>query len=348
MQESKYGVISNVYERKDFYEKILLRMKEEEVSAIVLNGISNNQETTTYAIKTAAKTAVPVITIPCEESFFDYYAALGKARTTHKNIIDAVKNPYIKSNGHEILILPGTTNPFQSQFILSTQKETGLYLYNKKEARKKRGNADKILKRVSEEQKAKIFKDKNVARKIYGISNLETLAEQIKNPETTTIISPNPREFYHPEYAIDQEIVYETQDGEILTLREIVEEIVDAFTEPGLEIEQTITYEEIKDILGKEDIKAVYVNNGDEIIRNFTEKYGVTKTISSNPTSATHFAHTYYNVDIPENVLLTELHYNTGQAEDGNAGILYLNGDKAAYKNIVIKEKIFGNSPFYN
>ncbi len=346
--ETKYGIISTVYERKDFYEKILLEMMKEKVSTIILNGISDVQENLSYAIRTAAKTNIPIITIPREELYKEYYAALGKARIQYKNITDGVKNPYIKKDGHEIIILPGTTNIKKGRFIITPNKETGLYYYDKAEANKKKSHIDKILKKICEGQKEKIFKDMQLVQRIYSIHNLETLAEKIENPLTTTLISPNPRAFSNTYNTIDSEMLYEEKNGRVYTYEELMNEKIDPLME--LDLEQ----EELMEILEEEQIKQLYVNNGDEYIKYFAEKNSITKTIASYPVPATHFAHmdeSKYQrtaIPVPEEVLLTELHYNTGQAEDGCAGIITLKEDKAAYKNIVIQENIFGDSPFLN
>jgi hypothetical protein len=348
MQETKYGIISTVYDHREFYEKILIEMMSEKVSAIILNGISPIKEIASYAIKTAAKTDLPIITIPYEETFTEYYKAIGQARTKHKNIIDSVTNQYIKQNGHEILFLPGTTDPFQSQFVLSTEKETGLYYYKEKEAKKKCSDTRNILKKINKDQIEKIFKCQKLSQNIYSIQDIESLAGKIKAPERTTIISPRPREFPNPTHSIDLEMFFKTDETEIYTLSQLAQTIISTYSEPGFEITPTEAFEEINDMIKEGDITPVYLNDGDEILRNITEKYGVTKTIASSPAASSHIAHTNNNIGIPENVLSTELHYNTGIAEEGLAGILYLKDDKAAYKNITLKENIFGNDPFHN
>ncbi len=343
--ETKYGIISTIHSRKDFYEKILIEMMHEKVNAVILNGIGETPEATSYALKTAAKTNLPIITIPNEEDYSEYYKAVKHAKEKNRKIIDSVTHPHIEQNGHEILILPGTTKPFESKFVLSTKAETGLYFFDKKEAKK---NSDNVLKKLRASQIKNSLKILETSKKVYCVHNIESLAEKIGDPEKTTIISPYSREFTNPMYSIDREIFYETGNSEIYSLEHLANQIIAAYSEPENQMTPGEAIEEIRDLIEEGDIMPVYLNHGDEILRNVTEKYGVTKTISSAPIVSAHIAHTDHNVGLPEHVFSTELHYNTGVAEDGFAGILYLKDDKAAYKNITIKENVPGKEHFFN
>lgn len=341
---TRYGIISNPGINEEITDYILIQFIKRDVEHIVVNGISSNPETLSTAIdyaSTAAhaisKESKVIINPGPLDSLKEYFQAMEEFRK-RKNIIYSTKNPYVKMNGNELILLPGMPskqripiyeNAFSTQHRLHKTMPTGYYSLVQ----------DDFLVKEREHRIIGRALRNEALDYCMRITNMERATKQIRNPEKTLVVSVIPRKFDYEDYSVDLEDVAENPDDKkLLSIDSLLTKLSE---EKGYLLDPAELEEEIY----SQGYKISNINNGDEELKALMEHKKITKSVCSKPGVSEHYAHTDQNQIVNPDKFKDTLHFNTGTITFNTAGIITLNENQMAYEPILIMEK---NRETYN
>ena len=341
----RYGIIADIHGTDTPLDELIEKMTNEGVDAWILNGdIGDNKQIMYNALKRMGETQKPVYVQPgCHETVLDYFDAFDDAKEQYSNLhnILDMDTPKLDAEDHNLIFLPGSDYGPGGQFIQAESNlEDGIYLdvaelgYTRK---------------IKRSQLEIIRKFKSAIEYLRHISNPKSLENVTKESDNTLLFNHIPCRF-NKEGSVDYAHFLEgyilSNDGKsykTVGKRPAVDK--DKLNELSIKVVEIPEHNNDKEKIDK--IKASLIDNktslfyiekkspeGNQGLKKIYQDLGIQKVISNHIHEAGHNAHNWNENPISMDTYSPSLFYNAGCAADGKAGIISIDGNKVAYKNI--------------
>ncbi|MDP3733891.1 MAG: hypothetical protein Q8R37_01565 [Nanoarchaeota archaeon] len=308
--DTKYGIISDIHQAHprlvDVAIKVLI---QEGAQKLVLNGDLvgdkfpdpqlDEQNYAALVLQLAGKSGLETYVNEGSHECLPLFIPVMKTLSSHYgNLIDAMTQPKIEWQDHDLVFLPGSDWHGGNAF------EHGGYFLHTTDG----GTSSKPKER-------------------YAVVNMNTLRNLATNPETTIVFSHIPRKFDRLETGVD--MAYFAQhivNGSILP--GVVKE---------KEIRQKhgdIPFSAVEEIAAQGLYRFKRENRGNEDLRKLYQELGITKNMTGHFHESAHRAHDSNAVPVAEGEYTSQLFWNASYLDDGKVGILSVRENTAAYRNI--------------
>jgi predicted phosphodiesterase len=363
MTETKptiYGVISDIHDDPDILIPALAEFKKHDVERLLVNGdigedkgdIEKTREHTARILDYLTKSNLDSYVQPgSHETLLGYGIVVKAYSDKHSNIHDTTKleNQKIENNGHTLAFLPGSDFLAGGQYQLANGKvPSGLYIPTGQGLHSLDNLEEYVVLCNQNKQELPLVK----------IQNINDLEELVTSPDNTIVVCHVPRKFYNSDMGVDMAhfgIVKEHFKAEFIQYDDgEVQAIISNgkngknITRPKNIVNKSKSEYTIDSILPLTNAKLLQdagapiqiniQNRGNDELRKLYEKIGITKSVSGHFHESSHRAHNSSCQPIPEDTYSNELFWNAGHGDDGEFGILTVDGDKVKYKNIKIKK----------
>ena len=306
MAITKYGIISDIHKKPEYLDQIVNKLKVEEIDKLILNGdIGDSWLKIFRTLEVVSKLDIETYIQPgSHESVEDYSNVVFSFCNKYSNFIDVIKNQKIENKDHDLVFLPGSDFLAGGGYLLGDFEEWD--------------NA--VCKTQSDE--------------FNYLSNIRVLDTLVSDPDKTISICHVPRKFNDLDSSVDYAYFAESATG-IVTSGEVIEKAVRR--EYSSHMNQLQLDRNLDKLAFSHGFTFKRENRGNEELAKSYESNGITKAISGHFHESSHRAHDSNSILVPEGQFTDNLFYNSGAADYGLAGILCVDGNKVAYKNINVK-----------
>lgn len=340
---TKYGIISDIHKNPEQIHNAVEELQGEGVDAIILNGdigdhiesqdpsvderfdVKATQKNTANILRAVAKTGLTTYVQPgSHETILGFLPVIEYFEEKYPNIKNLLRKQFVKQQDHDLLFLPGSFETTTGEFGLNHQISTGLYLVISD------GN-NQVIEKV-EGIKDLVDKANNTyfGRRIGEISfqNINDAYNLVKRPERTVAICHVPARSNAKDEGIDHAVFEASADGRVRP----------AFIAKK-ELEKThgrLSDNDFFLIAAKQGLTIKRENVGNERLRDLYESLGITKQVSGHIHESGHNAHTTNNQAVRQMEYVDNLQWNSGCLDNKQLGVLLVDGEKVAYKNLRI------------
>lgn len=308
--DTTYGIISDIHQVHPRLVNLAIKvLMQEGAQKLVLNGDLvgdkfpdpklDEQQYAALVLQFAGKSGLETYVNEGSHECLPLFVPVIKTLSSkYGNLIDCMINPNIKCDDHQIVFLPGSDWHAGNAF-----EHGGYFLHTTDD-----GTSSKP-------------KDR------FAVINMNYLRDMVTNPETTIVFSHIPQKFDNLETGVD--------------MAYFVQHIVDGNIFPGVVKEKEIRekhgdipFSAVEEIAAQELYRFKQENRGNEDLRKIYQEVGMAKNITGHFHESVHRAHDSNAIPIAEGELMTELFWNASYLDEGKVGILMVNENKAAYRNI--------------
>jgi len=306
MAITKYGIISDIHKKPEYLEQIVSNFKDENIDKLILNGdIGDSWLSIMRTLEGVNNLGVETYIQPgSHESLEDYSQVVGSFCKKYGNFIDVLKNQKIETADHNLVFLPGSDFLAEGGFLL--------------------GDYEDIDNTICKTETGSLM----------YLSNINTLNKLVTDAEKTVVVCHIPRKFSDIDKSVDYAYFAETANGTV-TSGELIEKAI------RREYSSHMNKLELDQNLDKLALTHGFVfkreNRGNEELAKSYELNGITKAVSGHFHESSHRAHDSDSILVPEGEFTDNLFYNSGAADYGLAGLLFVDDNKVAYKNINVK-----------
>jgi len=360
-KETKYGVISDIHWNPRIVPFALEVLKKQGVEKLLVNGdigkhkntLQESQNYTAEILGYIGQSGLESFIQPgSHENILAYSPVIEHFSRIYSNIIDVTKNQKIEQKDHTLVFLPGSDFLSDGEYQIGNHEKipSGRYIHT-----------DKGLIQFEELAHYILAVKQGLANGAMQYQNMSDLKKLVTHPDKTSVICHIPRKFNNIETCVDV-----AEFGEIekpffadIVLYEDGEEQIRVFYKNGeagtiLKPKNVASYvrnQSFSDgifplkvaekfLKAGAPIKIKKENRGNEDLKKLYEELGITKAISSHFHESGHKAHDSKGISVPENQLVSELFWNSGQLDKGQTGIITISENKIKYKNIKIQDYV--------
>jgi hypothetical protein len=357
MGKTNYGIISDLHYDPRIVPFTIDTLKELGIDKFIVNGdieikknnLKDRQDILAYIFDSFKKSNIDTYVIPgSHETLLGFGQVLEFFSDKYDNIFDCSRISHIKNNNHSIAFLPGSDIHCGGDYFLGNINVTcGRYIITEKSLI----GFDDISHYIDAINKG-FFKNS------MQYANIDRLEEIITDPDKTVVFCHVPRLFDNLENCVDSANFIEVRtyiDGlDGYKVKGIIPQ--SNFNIDFARNEKTPIYlsdehfseenieKEMKDIIKKDNKKyqdALIIkseNRGNKFLKDIYERIGIKKAVSGHFHESGHRANDSYGNHIPEERMVSELFWNNGYLDMGQAGILTVEDEKVSYRNVNLKD----------
>lgn len=321
--DTKYGIISDIHQAHPLLVDLAIKVLiQEGAQQLVLNGdlvgdkfpdsTLDEQNYAAIVLQLAGRSGLETYVLEgsheCVPLFQPVIETLSKK---YSNLVDCMKNPTIKCENHDLVFLAGSDwhagNAVQAggYHLLSGNNNTGL--------------------------KTGLYRNSKINGTMV-VRNMNDLRHLVTNPETTIVFSHIPPKFDNLNKGIDMAYFAQKMNGSLM---------------PGVVLECRLRRQlgnvpdaVIEQAAAQEGFTFKRENRGNEDLRKMYKEIGITKNVTGHFHESVHRAHDRNAIPVAEGEFTTKLFWNASYLDQGKIGILTVNENKAAYRNINIHNYI--------
>lgn len=332
VNETKYGVISDIHHNPNLVSVAIDILKKLGAKKLILNGdigerqpsLQASQDYVAVILDAVGKGGLEAYVQPgSHETILAFGPVIDHFAEKYPNLIDATKTPKAEHNEHSLVFLPGSDFLCGGEYQIGNHEQisSGRYI----ETQKGLMQFNELAQYVGASQQG-------IAQGVMQYTNMNDLRKLVTNPEKTIVVCHVPRKFDSVDGAVDVAYFGEKADGSVI---------------PGAVIERMIKkqYGNISD----NEIRLIAISNGlvfkeenrgNDDLRKLYGELGITKAISGHFHESGHRAHDRKVNLIPQGNLVNELYWNSGQLDLGQTGILTASDEKVSYQNVKLSDHL--------
>ncbi|MBI3334430.1 metallophosphoesterase [Candidatus Pacearchaeota archaeon] len=372
MNETVYGIISDVHEHPEFVPFAVHVLKQLGAQKLIVNGdiggrygsLRDSQDFTAQILAPLVESGLETFVQPGSHETLDVFEPVVNYFTErHPQLHSALEHPFSEQNGHDLIFLPGSDFTCGGQYLLCASSDKN-ELPSGKYAITIHNEFIPLKERKQIELLANLDK---IAGVVYVI-NMSDLERLVKRPEQTLVVCHVPPKFGNTSVGIDMAhfgVTNETFDicvgvdldgkkryvihkGPIeafrakcqkLGIQEIINRqvVYDGSIFPQREAESWIAY--------GAPITLKIENRGNVDLRRLYDELGIRKAVSGHFHESVHRAHDASCKQVPEGAFTQELFWNASYLDEMKVGLLKTRDANAAYRNILLREHLRFDSP---
>lgn len=335
-KETKYGVISDVHRDSRIVAPAIEALKRKGAEKLILNGdIGNSPEFVANVLNIAGQSGLESYVQPgSHEKLDDFEPVMKYFKEKYSNLVNAIEQRKVESDGHDIVFLPGTDWYCGGQYLLDNgELESGFY------ERKNNGGKSEVVR----------------------VSNMNDLRQLVTRPDKTIVVCHIPRRFDNIDTCVDMAEFGEVEKtffADIVHYRD-GEQQIRIYYENGLqglilkpkEVESGVRNQIFEDgsVLPLQTaksfsqagapVKIKRENRGNPYLKKLYEEIGVNKAVSGHFHESSHRANDRAGNHVNQGEFVDELFWNSGYLDIGHTGILTVKDGKVSYQNINLQEE---------
>ncbi len=329
VNETKYGVISDVHQDPRIVPIAIDVLKRLGAEKLILNGDIGERQRTLQA----SQDYVAVILDAVGKSGLEAYVQPGSHETvgafqpilTHfngkySNLISAFDVPKVEREDHHLVFLPGSDFVCGGEYQIGSNKEipSGLYI-----------PTEHGLMSYSQ-QAYQALMAQGTFKGLMQYVNMHDLKNLVNDGEKTIVVCHVPRKFDSVDGAVDVAYFGEKADGSVI---------------PGVAVEGMIRKQfgnvsdaDVRLIAARNGLTLKNENRGNQDLRNLYAELGIRKAVSGHFHESGHQAHDGAVKPVLANTFVEELYWNSGQLDLGQTGILTVRDGKVSYQNVKLQD----------
>lgn len=322
IDDTKYGVISDIHGNDDYLESVFDEFECNDVDELIVNGdivdryntLNETQDHLAYIIGNIAEKGLRTFVQPgSHETILAYEPVVEHMKEEYSNVFDTKDLEILDKTDHDVLFLPGSDFLAGGEYKLGDELPTGSYVLKN----------DKAMKYENWQKYLQLAREDKVDGSI-SYKNYEDLKDIVRDPEKSVVFCHVPRKFEELENGVDMAEFGESKE---------------TFTYNGKTIGRGTVFpkqhaSKLKGLGYPVELKEE--NRGNDGLKEVFEKLNLKKAVSGHFHESVHRAHDSQGIYVPEDEYTSELFWNSSCLKDGRAGILSVNDNEVKYHNIEV------------
>jgi Icc-related predicted phosphoesterase len=369
MNETKYGIISDVHEKIGLVKVAIENFKSQGVTKLILNGDISSinaqsqdeaQKYFAHILGTAAQSGLETFVQPGSHETIDVYEpVLNFFASRYNNIIDTKLNPKIEFDSHHLIFIPGSDVNGIGEYSFGNNPNlpTSKYVRTKEE-----------LIQIDDYGEFVAMLQNGQIPNIEGImeyKNINDVRNLVTDPDKTIVICHVPRNFngvsngvdvahFIESYSLDMRLASYISNPKLKEKFIHATKIVPAETSVGQKLlsrqdsmkikngnfseDEIISFGMRYSLMNAQPVIEFNVekfeNRGNNELKTLYQELGITKAVNGHFHEASHNAHDSKGIFIPQNTLVNELYWNSGHMDNRHTGILTIKDNAVSYQNL--------------
>jgi len=321
MTKTKYGVISDVHSNPNVVPRAIEALKTHGAEKLLVNGdignrqktIGDSQDYVAFILDSIGESELEAFVQPgSHETLLAYGPIIEHFTKRYSNLVDVTKQQKVEQAGHDLVFLPG------SDFFCGGEYQIGM---NGLPSGRFFTVEDGLVKFDDFGQYVNAL-EQGIAEEGFQYANIDDLRGLVTQPEKTVVVCHVPRKFDNLETAVDV-----AEFGEAVLDFKIGKNVIEKGSVLPLEFAKQIVEQEGPVLLKNE-------NRGNSDLASVYDEIGVRKAVSGHFHESGHRANDRNGNHVEEGEEVDELFWNSGWLDNGQTGILTVEGEKVSYQNI--------------
>ncbi len=341
MASTIYGIISDVHEHPEHVATAVDALIANGAQKLIFNGdavdetksIRQSQNNLRTTIQTLAKTGIDFYFQPgSHERMATILPVIRELQKQYGNLHFTIDQPFLQGDNHDLLFIPGSDSLNTGEFQITTELPSGPYFLVPDPIQKQTRPIGIGLDDLTDELLNLMHPGQSQQRYII---NPNDLAKYIRDGAKTIAICHVPSKSNNKQYGVDVAYFGRQQNGAIIPGIVLERQIIDHVRKQA---NRDPTREEIYQIALQNGIQLQIDNVGNEDLRDFYQKHGITRAINGHIHEAGHRSHTTDDQPLKQNEWTNNLLWNSGCLDMNQCGLMEVDGPNVRYRNIQINQ----------